>query len=92
MGMEKDNDSILKVGTVIAVKGRTIEVAVDKMKNASHLIHNGNVIKNVSVGSYLKIAKGFSELIGKIESEYIQEDKLNLTSNYSNSKNKIKMT
>jgi DNA helicase HerA-like ATPase len=88
--MEKDNDSILKVGTVIAVKGRTIEVAVDKMKNASHLLHNGNVIKNVSVGSYLKIAKGFSELIGKIESEFIQEDKLNLASNYSNSKNKIK--
>jgi DNA helicase HerA-like ATPase len=90
MGMEKDNDSILKVGTVIAIKGRTIEVAVDKMKNASHLLHNGNVVKNVSVGSYLKIAKGFSELIGKIESEFIQEDKLNLTSNYSNSKNKIK--
>lgn len=88
--MEKDNDSILKVGTVIAVKGRTIEVAVDKMKNASHLLYNGNVIKNVSVGSYLKIAKGFSELIGKIESEFIQEDKLNLSSNYSNSKNKIK--
>lgn len=88
--MEKDNDSILKVGTVIAIKGRTIEVAVDKMKNASHLLHNGNVVKNVSVGSYLKIAKGFSELIGKIESEFIQEDKLNLTSNYSNSKNKIK--
>lgn len=88
--MEKVNDSILKVGTVIAVKGRTIEVAVDKMKNASHLLYNGNVIKNVSVGSYLKIAKGFSELIGKIESEFIQEDKLNLSSNYSNSKNKIK--
>lgn len=88
--MEKDNDSILKVGTVIAIKGRTIEVAVDKMKNASHLLHNGNVVKNVSVGSYLKIAKGFSELIGKIESEFIQEDKLNLESNYSNSKNKIK--
>ncbi len=88
--MEKDNDSILKVGTVIAVKGRTIEVAVDKMKNASHLLHNGNVVKNVSVGSYLKISKGFSELIGKIESEFIQEDKLNLASNYTNSKNKIK--
>ena len=88
--MEKNNDSILKVGNVIAIKGRTIEVAVDKMKNASHLLHNGNVVKNVSVGSYLKIAKGFSELIGKIESEFIQEDKLNLTSNYSNSKNKIK--
>lgn len=88
--MENDNDSILKVGTVIAVKGRTIEVAVDKMKNASHLLYNGNVVKNVSVGSYLKISKGFSELIGKIESEFIQEDKLNLASNYSNSKNKIK--
>ncbi len=88
--MEKENDSILKVGTVISVKGRTIDVAVDKMKNASHLLYNGNVVKNVSVGSYLKITKGFSELIGKIESEFIQEDNLNLSSNYSNSKNKIK--
>lgn len=88
--MEKDNASILKIGNVIAVKGRTIEVAVDKMKNASHLLFNGNVVKNVSVGSYIKITKGFSELIGKIESEFIQEDKLNIASNYYNSKNKIK--
>ena len=68
-------ESILKIGKVTSVKGRYVEVLVDKSKNSSHLLFNGEIIKNVSVGSYVKIAKGFEELIGKIDGEFIVEDK-----------------
>ena len=81
---------ILKIGTVISVKGRFIEVKVETTKNSSHLLYKGELIKNVSVGSYIKISKGFEELIGKIEGEYITEDKSYVDKEYFNDKEKIK--
>jgi hypothetical protein len=83
-------ESVLKIGSVSEVKGKNILVKVDKNKNAPHLLYDGRVIKNVSVGSYVKIGKGFNEIIGKIEGEFISED-INLeTNNYSAHRNKIK--
>lgn len=66
--------AVLKVGNVKSVKGRKIEVLIDKSKNSSNLLFNGDIIKNVSVGSYVKICKGFEVLIGKIDGEYVSED------------------
>ncbi|QQU05052.1 ATP-binding protein [Myroides odoratus] len=83
-------ESILKIGSISEVKGKNIIVRVDKNKNAPHLIFDGKIIKNVSVGSYVKIAKGYNEIIGKIEGEFISEDKDLDTNNYTNHKNKIK--
>ena len=34
-------ESILKIGKVTSVKGRYVEVLVDKSKNSSHLLFNG---------------------------------------------------
>lgn len=82
-------DSILRIGKVLSVKGRLIEVLVDKTKNASHLLYNGEIIRNVSVGSFIKISKGFEELVGKIEEEYITEDKEFITKNYNREKERI---
>jgi hypothetical protein len=62
-------DSIFRVGTVISVKGRTVEVRVDKAKNTSHLLYQGELLRNVSVGGYVKIAKGFTFIVGKVEGE-----------------------
>ena len=76
--MKKDHldlEAVLNIGKVISIKGRYIDVLVDKTKNSSHLLFNGEIIKNVSVGSYVKITKGFEELIGKIDGEFIVEDK-----------------
>ena len=90
---QKDNltfESVLKVGSISEVKGRNIVVKVDKQKNAPHLILNGEVIKNVSVGSFIKITKGFNEIIGKIEGEFISEDKSNKNKDYSHFQDKIK--
>lgn len=82
-------DYILKIGFVTSVDGRSVDVCVDKSKNASHLLYNGALLKNVSVGSYIKISKGFEELIGKIEGERIAEDKTT-NKQYSNNKERIK--
>ena len=68
-------DSIFIVGTVSSVEGRKVKVKVKKDKNLSHLSYKGRIIKNVSVGSYIKIAKGFIEIIGKVEGEYITKEK-----------------
>ena len=68
-------NSVFKIGVVFSVDGRTVKIRVDKNKNSSHLIYKGTLIKNVSVGSYVKILKGFVPIIGKVESEYIVEDK-----------------
>lgn len=83
-------DSIFKVGKVTSVEGRTIKIDVDKTKNSSHLLYNGEVIRNISVNSYVKITKGFVRIIGKVDGEFIVEDKLVLDKEYTNEKDKIK--
>lgn len=68
-------ESIFIVGHVMSVEGRTVKVRVNKNKNHSHILYDGKTVKNVSVGSYVKIVKGFVSIIGKVEGEYIVEEK-----------------
>jgi hypothetical protein len=82
-------DAIFKIGRVISVDGRVINVKVDKMKNTSHLLYKGELLKNISVGGYIKIIKGFTKIIGKVEGEFISEDKQFLKREYGNEKEKI---
>lgn len=62
-------ESVLRIGDVIGVVGRRILVSVDKDKNLSDLFFDGNILRNVSVGSYVDIRKGFLSLIGKVDGE-----------------------
>lgn len=64
-------EAVFRVGEVVAVLGRMIKVRVDKAKNGSHLIYRGQLLRNVSVGGYVKICRGFSDLIGKVDGEEI---------------------
>lgn len=82
-------DSILKVGNVVSVEGRTVNVRVDKSKNVSHLLFNGEILKNISVGSYIKIRKGFEVIIGKIEGERVEENKFSQKVYYKDIREKI---
>lgn len=82
-----DND-ILKVGEVIEVRGQKIRAKVYKQKNSLYINYNGKVVKNISVGGFIKIRTGFSNIIGKIEGEYIVED--NNSYRYKNSTEEIK--
>ncbi len=82
-------DSIFKVGHVISVDGRRIKVIVDKTKNSASLLYEGDLIRNISVNSYIKIIKGFTKIIGKVEGEFTDEDKSNFSSKYGREKDKI---
>lgn len=65
-----------KIGQVIEVRGQKIRIRVFENKNSNILIYQGHIIKNVSVGSFVKIPKGFNNILGRIEGEYIQENKV----------------
>lgn len=83
-------DSIVRIGTVVSVKGRTVEVEVDKTKNTSHLVYRGELLRNVSVGGYIKIVKGFTRIIGKVEGELVTEDRRLDTSQYRSNRDRIR--
>ncbi len=85
-------DSIFKIGQVISVDGRKVKVSVNKMKNSSHTMYKGELLKNISVGSYIKIIKGFTKIIGKVEGEFVDEDKGYITKEYKNESDKIRRT
>ena len=83
-------DSIFKVGKVTSVEGRTVKIEVDKTKNGAHLLYNGKLLRNISVNGYIKITKGFTKIIGKVEGEFIIEDKQFANKNYTSERQKIK--
>lgn len=62
-------EAVLRIGEVTAVTGRRISVEVDGDKNLSELFYDGDLIRNVAVGSYVDIRKGFLSLIGRVEGE-----------------------
>ena len=92
MNSSYEESAILRVGEVFGVDGRKVIIKVDKNKNASDLLFNGDLIKNVSVGSYLEIRKGFLCLIGKIDGETIKEETLLIRDNDNRVREKLKFT
>ena len=67
-------ESIFIIGRVLSVEGRIVKVKLNKNKNHSHILYEGKTVKNVSVGGYIKIIKGFVSIIGKVEGEFISEE------------------
>jgi DNA helicase HerA-like ATPase len=70
-----EQDTVFRVGRVVSVEGRRVSIAVDKLKNGSHLLYRGGIVRNVAVASYVKIVKGFEELIAKVDGEVVREDR-----------------
>lgn len=68
-------DSIFSIGKVHTIEGRKVTIKIYKDKNLSHFTYNGEIVKNVSVGSHIKVVKGFVEMIGKVAGERVLEDK-----------------
>ena len=62
-------EAVLRIGEVSAVTGRRVSVTVDSEKNLSELFYDGDILKNISVGGYVNIRKGFLSLVGKVEGE-----------------------
>ena len=67
-------DAVLRVGEVSGIEGRKVFISLDKNKNSSDLLYDGDILKNISVGSYIEIRKGFLSLIGKAEGEKLVKD------------------
>ncbi len=65
---------MLRVGEVSAVTGRRVFVSVDTDKNLSELFFDGDILRNIAVGSYVDIRKGFLSLIGRVEGENAQAE------------------
>ncbi len=66
-------EAVLRIGQVIEVSGRRIFVRVDRNKNVSDLLFDGQILRNVSVNGYIEIRKGFLSLVGKVEGERVDE-------------------
>lgn len=81
--------SIFRIGIVQSVTGREVRVRVDKQKNLPHIIFRGSLIKNISVGSYLKIMNGFNALIAKIDGEYITAEDNLPSNNYASAEDRV---
>jgi len=67
-------EAVLRIGEVSGIDGRKVYVTVDKNKNSSDLLFDGKIIKNISVGSYIEIRKGFIGIIGKVDGEKLEKE------------------
>ncbi|QGS10195.1 ATP-binding protein [Schaalia odontolytica] len=65
--------SSLRIGTVTAVRGRRIDITVDVDKNDSSLIFQGEIISNVSIGSFLVVRRGYAHLVVQVDEEELIE-------------------
>ena len=63
----------LRVGQVIEIKGKKVVCRIFKNKNGPFVFLNGEIIKNVTIGSYVIIPVGYNLIVGKIEGEYAVE-------------------
>jgi uncharacterized protein len=69
-------DAVLRVGEVCGVDGRKVYILVDRNKNLTDLFLDGDILKNISVNSFVEIRKGFLSLVGRVEGERIEEDRV----------------
>ncbi|WP_020167389.1 MULTISPECIES: ATP-binding protein [Methylotenera] len=80
-------DAVLRVGEVTQVDGRKIFITVDKNKNLSDIFFNGDILKNISVNSYIEIRKGFLSIIGKVDGEKVEPLKFSDTDYVATNRN-----
>ena len=66
-------DDALFVARVTEIRGVKVKAKMLESRNEPHLFYKGKLIKNVSVGSYVKIPCGFDLVIGTVEGEVQQE-------------------
>lgn len=70
-------NNILIIGEVVEISGINAKIKVYSTANTSKIMYNGMQIKNISVGCYIKLLKGYTEIIGIVEGEYIKEAEFN---------------
>jgi hypothetical protein len=66
--------SVFRIGEVCEIDGKKIYIIMDKNKNVSDLLYNGTVLKNISVGGFIEVKKGFLSIICKIDGERLVDE------------------
>lgn len=64
------------VGKVISVRGIKILIQANNISSHDILFHDGETFDGVSIKGYLLIRRGFRDIVGKIEGEYLEENHL----------------
>ena len=82
-------NDVLKIGEVCEVVGKKVKIGVYSSKNSEFINFNGQIIKNVSIGSFVLIKKGYKNIIAKVEGEFIKAE-TNIISAYEEKSNIIK--
>lgn len=72
---DQNMNDLLRIGSVSAVRGSSIEIVVDADKNEPSLIHKGEIIQNVTVGSFIIIHRGYRRLVVKVQEEFLAENR-----------------
>ena len=70
-----NNISLLRIGTVSAVRASGVEIAVDSDKNEPSILYMGDVIDNVTIDSRVVIHRGYRKLVALVDEEYLTEDR-----------------
>lgn len=74
--MKKFDSLAPQIGFITKVDGLTCTIAAFDYMNDPTIIHNGKVIKNITVNSFIVINQGFTKIIGKVLSESIIDQQL----------------
>jgi len=61
----------LEIGIVVEANGFTNRIATYDNTNHSNFISDGNVVKNISVNSFILIQQGFTKIVARVNSESI---------------------
>ena len=56
---DQDSVTLLRIGSVTAVKTSGIEIAVDADKNEPSILYKGDIIDNVTIGKHVVIHRGY---------------------------------
>ena len=72
---DQDSVTLLRIGSVTAVKTSGIEIAVDADKNEPSILYKGDIIDNVTIGKHVVIHRGYRRLVVRVEEEYLMEDR-----------------
>lgn len=61
----------LEIGMVVEVNGMQVKIATYDNFNHSTFINNGDIIKNVSVNSFILVEQGFNRIVCRVNAESI---------------------
>ena len=67
--------ALLAIGEVVEIKGRKVRVRMSRRKNGAILMYGGVPLRNVAVGSYVKLVKGFTSIMGIVEGEIASSER-----------------